>query len=112
MADSASKTPETVSIVIPGYNEEKRILPTLEVLQAYCRKNFARYEIVYVDDGSGTLIERVRDTQDAEQRLPLYIRAGIGLTSSGATATVSSDDLVVADDPCLVLPHSNSYDCS
>lgn len=43
---------DTVSIVIPAYNEEKRILPSLKVLTAFCESNFCYYEIICVDDGS------------------------------------------------------------
>jgi dolichyl-phosphate beta-glucosyltransferase len=41
-----------VSIIIPGYNEEKRILTSLERLSAFCGEHFRTYEIVFVDDGS------------------------------------------------------------
>jgi hypothetical protein len=41
-----------LSIVIPAYNEEHRILPTLDRLDAYLRSQPLRYEIVVVDDGS------------------------------------------------------------
>jgi dolichyl-phosphate beta-glucosyltransferase len=51
-----------LSIVIPAYNEEHRLLPTLERLDAYLRAQPLSYEIVVVDDGSrdGTaaLVER------------------------------------------------------
>lgn len=41
-----------LSIVIPVYNEEKRIGPTVEKLVAYLRKQPYSREIVLVDDGS------------------------------------------------------------
>jgi dolichyl-phosphate beta-glucosyltransferase len=51
-----------LSVVIPAYNEELRLLPTLERLHAYLTSQPLRYEIVVVDDGSrdGTcaLVER------------------------------------------------------
>jgi dolichyl-phosphate beta-glucosyltransferase len=43
---------DPVSIVIPCYNEEHRILPALERLDAFCRGKFDVYEILCVDDGS------------------------------------------------------------
>ncbi len=46
------KLPDFVSIVIPGYNEEKRIFPTLKALSGFCEDNFEMYEIIFVDDGS------------------------------------------------------------
>jgi len=41
-----------ISIVIPAYNEEKRIESTLVKIIDYCTKNFDNYEIIVVDDGS------------------------------------------------------------
>ncbi|MCK5107111.1 MAG: glycosyltransferase family 2 protein [Nanoarchaeota archaeon] len=41
-----------ISIVLPAYNEEKRIGLTLKKVIKYCKLNFDRYEIIVVDDGS------------------------------------------------------------
>ncbi|HUJ59049.1 MAG TPA: dolichyl-phosphate beta-glucosyltransferase [Kofleriaceae bacterium] len=41
-----------VSVVVPAYNEEHRIPPTLEQLHRYLSAQPLRYEIVVVDDGS------------------------------------------------------------
>jgi dolichyl-phosphate beta-glucosyltransferase len=41
-----------ISIVIPAYNESKRILPSLEKVRKYCAKRPFQYEILVVDDGS------------------------------------------------------------
>jgi dolichyl-phosphate beta-glucosyltransferase len=55
-----------LSIVIPAYNEELRLLPTLNRLEAFLRAQALSYEIVVVDDGSrdGTaaLVERTAET--------------------------------------------------
>lgn len=42
----------TVSVVIPVYNEEKRIEQTAETLDSYLKKSFEGYEIVFSNDGS------------------------------------------------------------
>lgn len=64
----ASTTPE-LSVVIPAYNEELRLTPTIERLHAHLSARAARagsYEIIVVDDGSsdGTvaLVERLAAT--------------------------------------------------
>ena len=53
----------SVSIVIPAYNEEKRLPPTLEIVMEFVRaSNFSQVEILVVDDGStdrtAELVER------------------------------------------------------
>lgn len=41
-----------LSIVIPVYNEEKRLDSSLLKIISYCQKHFTKYEIIVVDDGS------------------------------------------------------------
>ncbi len=41
-----------LSIVVPAYNEEQRLPPTLDKLHAFLQTQPLRYEIVVVDDGS------------------------------------------------------------
>jgi dolichyl-phosphate beta-glucosyltransferase len=44
---------ESISIVIPAYNEERRLPTTLEAVLAYLRgSNFSSAEVLVVDDGS------------------------------------------------------------
>lgn len=53
-----------ISVIIPAYNEEQRIAPTLILVDAFLAKLAIRYEIIVVDDGSsdGTvaLVESMR----------------------------------------------------
>jgi dolichyl-phosphate beta-glucosyltransferase len=44
--------PVELSVVIPAYNEERRLPPTLEHLRAFLDQRGDTYEIVVVDDGS------------------------------------------------------------
>lgn len=41
-----------ISVVIPAYNEEKRLGPTLEKLRDYLASRFGDFELIVVDDGS------------------------------------------------------------
>ena len=43
---------KTVAVVVPAYNEEQRLAPTLDKLHAFLQTQPLRYEIVVVDDGS------------------------------------------------------------
>ena len=51
MSDAVTTRPD-LSIVIPAYNEELRITPTLERLHAFLAATTYAWEIVVVDDGS------------------------------------------------------------
>ena len=42
----------SVSVVIPAYNEEKRIRKTLSEVTTFLDENFSDYELILVDDGS------------------------------------------------------------
>ncbi len=53
-----------LSVVIPGFNEEKRLAPTLAQIVAYLQKQKYTSEIIVVDDGS-----RDRTTEVAEEKL-------------------------------------------
>jgi dolichyl-phosphate beta-glucosyltransferase len=45
------RTPD-LSIVVPAYNEEARIAPTVRDIVAYCRRQARAFELIVVDDGS------------------------------------------------------------
>jgi dolichyl-phosphate beta-glucosyltransferase len=57
---------QSVSVVIPAYNEGERIGITLGKLVKYLEKNFPRFEIIVVDDGSSDdtaeTVKRVAET--------------------------------------------------
>lgn len=57
-----------LSIIVPAYNEEQRIPPTLERLHAFLSNQPMRYEIVVVDDGSKDGTCRV--VEEHAQRIP------------------------------------------
>jgi dolichyl-phosphate beta-glucosyltransferase len=41
-----------LSVVVPAYNEESRIEPTLRDIVRYCRDHGRQFEVIVVDDGS------------------------------------------------------------
>ncbi len=57
-------TPEyELSIIIPAYNEEKRIVDTLRKIESFLSKKKLTYEIIVVDDGSrDKTVEVVRNS--------------------------------------------------
>jgi dolichyl-phosphate beta-glucosyltransferase len=44
-----------ISVVIPAYDEEKRIVSTLEAIHSYLKERFEKFEIIVIDDGSSDL---------------------------------------------------------
>jgi len=71
---------EQLSIVIPCYNEEKRIEKTLKIIKDYCEHNISKYEIILVNDGStdntGILLDKYRN--DKIKVLTFYGNCGKG----------------------------------
>jgi dolichyl-phosphate beta-glucosyltransferase len=95
---------EFLSVVIPAYNESERILPTLPIIDEYCRMRFRRYEIIVVNDGSsdgtGEVVRR-EQLRTASLRYEGYepnrgkgyaLRRGIAV-SGGEIILVSDADL-------------------
>ncbi|MDO8642864.1 MAG: glycosyltransferase family 2 protein [Candidatus Woesearchaeota archaeon] len=46
------KKSPSISIIIPCYNEEKRVPPTIDAIRHWMKKKQEGYEIIIVDDGS------------------------------------------------------------
>lgn len=71
-----------LSIIIPAFNEETRIEPTLRSIDRFLAPLGVRYEILVVDDGStdGTvaLVERLRADMPALRCLPCFENRGKG----------------------------------
>lgn len=52
MNHPAPSLPDGVSVVIPAYNEERRISATLRRIVEYARERLPAWEVIVVDDGS------------------------------------------------------------
>ncbi len=50
--DSIHMKTNKISVVIPAYNEEERLGPTLKKIGKYLKEHFEEHEIIVVDDGS------------------------------------------------------------
>ena len=61
-----------ISVVIPVYNEENRIVPTLKKIKDYLEKKSYPYEIIVVDDGSKDRTpEIIREIREKDNRVSL-----------------------------------------
>ena len=74
-----------LSIIVPAYNEEQRLPPTLERLHAFLSQQPMRYEIIVVDDGSKD--ETCRVVEEHAQRIP-HLRLVRQLPNKGKGAAV------------------------
>jgi dolichyl-phosphate beta-glucosyltransferase len=95
-----------LSIVIPAYNEERRLPHTLESVNEYLQKQSYTYEVIIVDDGSADRTSQiVEDFQKSQPRLKLItldknkgkgfaVRTGI-LHSRGRIVIFTDADLSV-----------------
>ncbi len=91
-----------LSIIIPAYNEERRIGGTLSRISHHMSGENCDYEIIVVDDGSmdGTIVEAERSAPAKEGRLKI-IRNGVnrgkgfsvknGIMNSGGEYIIFSD---------------------
>jgi dolichyl-phosphate beta-glucosyltransferase len=67
-----------LSIVIPAYNEERRIGPSLERVRAYLASTGMTSEVIVVDDGSRDATGRI-----VESEMPLFAESGVRLSLLG-----------------------------
>src|SRR5689334_17513216 len=74
-----------ISIVVPAYNEELRLPPTLGRLHAFLSKQPLRYEILVVDDGSKDNTCAV--VEEHAQRIP-HLRLVRQMPNKGKGAAV------------------------
>ncbi len=98
---------DSLSVVIPAYNEESRLPDTLRALSDYLRGNFKEYEIIVVDDGSSDGTSAVVGTMGRELHNLTLIsypsNAGKGhATRRGVSA--SKGDLVLTCDADMSTP--------
>lgn len=66
-----------LSVVIPAYNEERRLGPTLEKVLRYLKARKKPFEVLVVDDGSSdSTAPLVRKLMKKEKRLRLVMNGG------------------------------------
>ena len=64
---------QSVSVVIPAYNEGGRIEKSLRELARYLELNFPRFEIIVIDDGSGDdTAEKIKRLAETNRQIVLH----------------------------------------
>ena len=95
---------QSLSIVIPAFNEEKRILPTIHMIDEYLRKAALEFEIIVVADGCSdnttdvvlTASEKIKNLKllmnEKNRGKGFSVRKGV-LDARGALILISDADL-------------------
>jgi dolichyl-phosphate beta-glucosyltransferase len=89
--DPMVRTPD-LSVIIPAYNEESRIAPTVRDIVGFCRAGRRAFEVILVDDGSrdGTIaVARVLSEEFPELRV-IRLAANHGKGYAVRTGVVNS----------------------
>jgi len=96
-----------ISIIIPAYNEEKRILKTLKKIYEYLKNKKCDFEIIVVDDGSkDKTVNVVSNFADGKKEVKiLKHEKNMGKGAAVKTGVLSaSGDLVLFTDADLSTP--------
>ena len=113
-----------LSIIVPAYNEEKRITPFLRDLLCYSKQHFRDYEIIIVNDGSkdntvGVVSRLIKREKESRARMISYsenkgkgyaVRKGV-LESKGENMIfIDADGSIAPDQIPLMLEKLKKYD--
>jgi dolichyl-phosphate beta-glucosyltransferase len=96
-----------ISVVIPAFNEEKRIEPTLAAIHDYFKRNAEQFEVIVVDDGSSDKTAAIVSAVGAE-RGSIRLLSGQGNRGKGFAVRrgilEASGDLILMSDSDLSTP--------
>ncbi|MEJ2698009.1 MAG: glycosyltransferase family 2 protein [Candidatus Sulfobium sp.] len=98
---------EFLSVVIPAYNEEARIGPTLRDMCEFLKDKFRKFEIIAVDDGSAdntrSIVENLARELDSLKLISYPENQGKGY-AVGRGVLASRGDLVLFSDADMSTP--------
>jgi dolichyl-phosphate beta-glucosyltransferase len=113
----------SISIIVPVFNEEKRIDVCLQRLRSYCVNNNWDFEIIVVEDGSSDSTSKIvnwyhmLDSRISLLSLPLRLGKGGSIAAAALLSITKANmaylDADLAADPSqleVLLPHIVSHD--
>lgn len=90
-----------VSVVIPVYNEEKRIEKTAEILSNFLEQNFDDYEIIFSNDGSvDNTLQKAKTISKNNEKIKVVgyeINRGKGCAVRTGILSTNSDIVIYTD---------------
>lgn len=86
-----------ISLIIPAYNEEKRIKKTLDSIISYMTDKFPDFEIIVVDDGSSDGTQNVVSKYENVTFLKQVKNIGKGAAVRRGMLEARGDILVFSD---------------
>ncbi|MEP6652157.1 MAG: dolichyl-phosphate beta-glucosyltransferase [Myxococcales bacterium] len=93
-----SKTSPDLSVVIPAYNEAKRLGPTLDAIVAYLSSRQQTFEVIVADDGStDTTLEMVKGRGPAIRVVALGVNRGKGAAVRAGVAAAAGRMILFSD---------------
>ncbi|MCB0317150.1 MAG: glycosyltransferase family 2 protein [Bdellovibrionales bacterium] len=90
-----------ISVIIPAYNEENRIKPTLDSYNAYLKQNYNKYQIIVISDGSTDktceIVNNFSKEEDSIQLVDLVFNRGKGFAVRTGMLHGKGKRLIFAD---------------
>lgn len=111
-----------ISVIIPAYNEEKRIIKTLEEIFDYCKKSQHSFELIVVNDGSKDktkevvekLIEKISNLKlinfEKNYGKGFAVRQGLSFASGEYYLFMDADNSTSIKELNKFFPYLNKYD--
>lgn len=90
-----------ISLIVPAFNEEKRILPTLEKAYCYFNAKKFKFEIIVVDDGStdatAAICQKAKEGQENLHLIRLPLNRGKGFAVKTGIEHAQGEYILFAD---------------
>src|SRR5687768_11198280 len=90
-----------LSVVVPAYNEESRIEPTVRDIVRYCRERQRIFEVIVVDDGSrdgtSTTVDRLARELPEVRLIRLAQNHGKGYAVRSGVVNARGRNVLFAD---------------
>jgi len=109
-----------ISIIIPVYNEERRMSSFFQDLDSYCSKNFKKYEIIAVNDGSkDSSLDILKNMNYKNLRIISYtpnkgkanaVKTGVSAVKGSHLIFMDADGATAPGEISKLLPELEKYD--